>query len=325
MNRVAALMVGLSFAAFTAGTSAATDPSVQALIERMQSAAASLSFSGTFVHQQDSVLQTSRILQASDGRQMVTRLQALEGHRQEIVRTPSETRIYMPDRQMVKLDQTAQRRPVFPSMFMANSALVLRNYDVAVIGTSRVADVDAQEILFKPKHDQRWPVKVWIDKRTSLVVKCQKLGADNRAIEQAAFTELNFSPKPPSGLTQAPAGAKDWSVQDATMAAVAGATLKFKPETLKGFDLIGVVQRAASAGTAATAPFEVRRYVLSDGIALVSVFVQPKSGGGPVIEKVRRKGGHSMLSRETSDAWLTVIGDVPPEVLGQFAQTIEWK
>jgi sigma-E factor negative regulatory protein RseB len=315
--------VGLMAAAMSAPAAASIDPSAQALIERMQSAAASILFSGTFVHQQDSTLHTSRITQTSDGRQVVMRLQSLEGHRQETIRTPSETRIYIPDQQMIKLDQTAHRRPVFPSMFVASPALVLRNYDVSVVGSSRVADVDAQELLFKPKHDQRWPMRVWIDKRTSLAVKCQKLGADNRPIEQAAFTELSFPPKPTPAVMQDQASTKDWKVHDVTMLPVSGAALKYKPETLKGFELIGVYQRSAASGAAA--PFESRRYVFSDGIALVSVFVHPKSAGGPLIEKPRRKGGQSMLSRESSDAWLTLIGDVPPEALKQFAQTIEWK
>lgn len=321
MQAIAAAFFGFGLATMAIVAPAAPADTPAALIERMQSAAASLPFTGTFVHQQDSVLQTSRIMQVLDGRQVVTRLQALEGHRHEIIRTPSETRILIPDRQMVKLDQTTQRRPLFPSVFVSTPALVLRNYDVTVLGVSRVADVDAQEILFKPKYEQRWPVRVWIDKRTALVVKCQKLGPDQRPIEQAAFTELNFSSKPASMVMQSPAGMKDWKVQDATMTAVSGAALKFKPETLKGFDVIGVYQRSASP----EAPFDIRRYVLSDGIALVSVFVQPKSLGGPLMEKARRKGGHSMVSRETPEAWLTVIGDVPPEVLGQFAQSIEWK
>lgn len=326
MQALTAAFFGVGLAAIATVAPAAPASSAEspaALIERMQSAAATLPFTGTFVHQQDSVLQTSRIMQAIDGRQVVTRLQALEGHRHEIIRTPSETRIFIPDRQMVKLDQTSQRRPLFPSVFVSSPALVLRNYDVSVLGTSRVADVDAQEILFKPKHEQRWPIRVWIDKRTALVVKCQKLGPDQRPIEQAAFTELHFSAKPASSVMQSPAGMKDWKVQDATMTSVSGVALKFKPETLKGFDVIGVYQRTASPE--ASASFDVRRYVLSDGIALVSVFVQPKSLGGRLMDKARRNGGHSMISRETPDAWLTVIGDVPPEVLGQFAQSIEWK
>lgn len=327
MNRVSVAMVGVGFAVLSMAAQAVPsgDGSTQALIERMKSAAASLTFSGTFVHQQDSVLQTSRITQSADGRQVVTRLQALEGHREEMIRTPSEIRTYMPDSQLVKLDQTVYRRPVFPAMFVASPALVLRNYDVTVGNSMRIANVDAQEVFFKPRHDQRWSMRVWIDKRTSLVVRCQKFDADQRAIEQLTFTELNFSAKPTSSgmQTASLASAKDWRVQDATMTAVNGVSLKYKPETLKGFELIGVYQRNAVAGS--LAPFETRRYVLTDGIALVSVFVQPKTAGGPLVDKARRNGGRSALSRELPDAWLTVIGDVPPQVLGQFAQTIEWK
>jgi len=64
---------------------------------------------------------------------------------------------------------------------------------------------------------------------------------------------------------------------------------------------------------------------LSDGIATVSVFVQSRAVAGPLTERVRRNGALTMLSREIQEAWVTVMGDVPPETLRQFAQTIEWK
>lgn len=334
MNRwalalTATLASSLALAGFSVSAAAPASPAdatPQQWIERMQSAAASLSFSGTFVHQQDSGLMTSRIAQFSDGRQVTTRLQALEGHRQEIVRTPSETRIYMPDRQAIKLDQTEHRRPVFPSMFTAGAERVMSNYDITLGASSRIADVDTQEIFFKPRHADRWPMRVWVDKRTSLPVKCQKLDGQGRAIEQLAFTELKLQGKPLTAAVLAPAssGMKEWKKHDITMRSVADVRLKYKPETLKGFDVIGVYQRSGEPHSGM--PFETRRYVLTDGIALVSVFVQPKPlAGSASMDKLRRKGGQSMLSRETADAWITVIGDLPPEGLGPFAQSIEWK
>jgi sigma-E factor negative regulatory protein RseB len=203
----------------------------------------------------------------------------------------------------------------------------------------RVADIDAVEVFFKPRHESRWPVRAWIDKKTSLVVKCQKLDAQGAVLEQVAFTQFSLTTKTnganpggganstgaptTGGLTSSFMGVKDWKVRDASMVALAPApSLKYKPETLKGFEIVGVYQRAAKTDQA---PFSIRRYVLSDGIATVSVFVQSRSVAGPLTERVRRNGALTMLSREIQEAWVTVMGDVPPETLRQFAQTIEWK
>lgn len=315
------------------------DRSSEAFLARMQSAARALSFSGTFVHQQDSILHTSRITQIIDANQSVTKVQALEGHLQEIIKTPHELRIYLPERQVVKIDQTSYPRAAFPAVFVGAPEQILKNYEVVQGGSMRIADIDAVEVFFKPRQESRWPVRAWVDKKTSLVVKCQKLDAQGAVLEQIAFTQFSLLSKtdatsmgsgtantnslPLGVLTSSFTGVKDWTVRDASMVALAPApSLKYRPETLKGFEVVGVYQRAAKSDAA---PFSIRRYVLSDGIATVSVFVQSRSVAGPLTERVRRNGALTMLSREIQEAWVTVMGDIPPETLRQFAQTIEWK
>ena len=304
-----------------AGAIASQESPVIALIERMRAAGQTLSFTGTYVHQQDALLQSSRITQIRDSRQSVTRLQTLEGHRQEIIKVPGEIRVYMPDEQRVKIDQTGQPRPAFPAMIVGSPATVLGSYEVIPGGSLRIAEVDAQEILLRPRHDQRWSVRLWQDKRTGLIVKCQKLDREGRTVEQAAFTSLNFSVKPgPASGSPSYAGAKDWAVHNASFApAVSAPPLKFKPEALRGFDLVGVYERHGSQG------LEMRRYVLSDGVATVTVFVGPKSKESPLGDRPHRTGAVSMLSKEFQDVRLIVFGDVPPEALRQFVQSIEWK
>lgn len=324
MNRLRRSIASLSFAALSSTLAAqpSGEASALAVLERIQAAAQNMSFSGTFVHQQDSVLQTSRIVQSRDARLSVTRVQSMEGHRQEVVRTPTETRVFMPDRQMVKVDQTGQPRAAFPSVFVGPLSAVVRNYEVIRGEVMRIADVEAVEYLLKPRHEGRWPLRIWVDRRTSLVVKCQKLDARGQAIEQVAFTELTFPPKMTVSAGSSFPGSRDWAVHDASLQPVTPVqALRFKPDTLRGFELVGVYQRPSGTGDG----FETRRYVFSDGVAAVSVFIQPLSTAGTPAERVRRKGALSIISREIQDASITVIGDIPPEPLRQFASTIEWK
>lgn len=315
---------GFLLAATSWGLSAqpAPESAATALLERMHSAAYNTSFSGTFVHQQDSILQTSRIVQSRDARGSVTRVQSMEGHRQEVIRTSSETRVFMPDRQMIKVDQTGQPRAAFPAVLVGSIPAVLRNYEVVRGEMMRIADVEAVEYLLKPRNESRWPVRIWVDRRTYLVVKCQKLDARGQALEQAAFTELTFPAKLSVSMASSYPGSRDWTVHDASLLPVSPApSLKFKADTLRGFELLGVYQRSSGSGEM----FDTRRYVYSDGVAAVSVFIQPLSTAGALTERVRRKGALSVISREIQDAWVTVIGDIPPEALRQFANTIEWK
>lgn len=101
-------------------------------------------------------------------------------------------------------------------------------------------------------------------------------------------------------------------------AASSAPPLKYQPESLKGFKVVGVYERHGQSG------IEMRRYVLSDGSSAVSVQVQPRSAVGPA-EAAQRAGAVSMLSRDIEDLRFVVSGDVPPDALRQFIQTIEWK
>lgn len=295
----------------------------QEVIERAKLASETLSFQGSFVHQQDSVLHTSKITQGRVGSEMVTRVQALEGFRQEVVRSPNEIRTYWPDKKFVKLDQTGLKRPAFPMLFSGSVQQILLNYELKPAGTARIANLDAVEYELVPMHAGRWPIRVWIDKQSGLILKCQKFSDQQRVVEQAAFTELGFSAKPMTvSISPAYADVKKWVVHDASMARMTPEPeLRYALDTLKGFERVGVFERSAPE---TKRPY-VRRYVFSDGIATVSVFVQPKSVSGPLSGKVRQRGALSMLSREMSDAWITVMGEIPPDALARFAQTIEWK
>ncbi len=321
----AAMLIGASVSG-PAVTAQTAEFKPEQVIDRLQSAAQRLSFSGTFVHQQGPVLQTSRILQLRDSRRSGVKVQALEGSRHEIIRMGQEIRVYMPEQLLVKLDRTELVRSAFPSIFVGSPEGILRNYELVRGGSIRMADLEADEYLLKPRHDMRWPVRFWVDQQSGLVLKCQRLDFDGHPIEQAAFTELRFDPRArSSALRPSFESAKDWTIHDASMARVQPMPpLKYKPDVVKGFELIGVYQQPAGTADGGL-PFAVRRYVLSDGIATLSVFVQPKQANATMAERVYRRGALSMISREVQQAWVTVMGEVPPDTLRQFAQSIEWK
>ena len=111
-----AFAIGLTVGALGCSAQAAEpvdSASARAIIDRIQNADKTLAFTGTFVHQQDSVLHTSKIAQRIESRQPITKVLSLEGHQREIIKTPGETRIYMAERQLVKIDQTGQPRAAF--------------------------------------------------------------------------------------------------------------------------------------------------------------------------------------------------------------------
>jgi Negative regulator of sigma E activity len=67
-----------------------------------------------------------------------------------------------------------------------------------------------------------------------------------------------------------------------------------------------------------------RSGVFSDGLAAISVFVEP------VENNTRKEGAGSsgathVLVKRRGDFWITLLGEVPQTTLQQFASAIEYK
>ena len=63
--------------------------------------------------------------------------------------------------------------------------------------------------------------------------------------------------------------------------------------------------------------------IFSDGLTLVSIFIEPFRADRHVPEPVVAMGATHALSRRQGDWWVTVVGDVPPSTLRRFAQALE--
>ena len=94
--------------------------------------------------------------------------------------------------------------------------------------------------------------------------------------------------------------------------------------TVPGFRKIRELRRPMAARDAGEPTIPVDQAVFSDGLAAISVFVEP-------VEKNTRKegagssGATHVLVKRRGDFWITLLGEVPQATLQQFASAIEYK
>ena len=65
------------------------------------------------------------------------------------------------------------------------------------------------------------------------------------------------------------------------------------------------------------------QWIFSDGLASVSLFVEPYDRQRHVQEGLFAAGATQTLTRRVDDWWLTAVGEVPPQTLKAFAQNLE--
>lgn len=313
-------VVATSF--FFLGCSASAETSdAQSWLKKIQSAAQKLNYSGTFVYQQGSQMRTSRITHLLEGRNEIEKLEVLDGKPREYIRTNEEVICYVPEAKTLLVEKRVTN-DVFPAILAANPADIGEFYNVRMDAVGRVAGRDCQAIVLEPKDNMRYGYRLWADKATGLLLRAQTLDDNRRVIEQIAFTQIAIGSVDRARARPSYGDTSGWRVENAVMsqASLSGWSVKSLPP---GFRKIREVRRLVSDTAGQSAQREVSHMVFSDGLAAISVFIEP--GSQSRTEGSMQQGALNIVGKRHGDFWLTIVGEVPSAAIRQVANSIEFK
>ncbi|MBT0961391.1 MucB/RseB C-terminal domain-containing protein [Denitromonas sp. IR12] len=281
-------------------------------MDRMASAAQKLNYSGTFSYLSGKRLEALRIAHVVGPNGEVERLETLDGNPREVIRNNSEVRCVLPDLKTVIIDRVGKRRAFPARLPMAVSALD-EYYRISLGDVSRVAGRKAQLVVLEPKDTLRYGHQLWADVDSGLLLKARLVGAKGEVIEQFAFNEIHVGEAvDPSLLEQKYAVADDWQTVNAKGDEADGEAAAWRlGDVLPGYRLVSSVRRSVGAQGQS-----VLHMVLSDGMANISVFVEPASAGGASASAgFMEAGSIAVYARNVGGQRLTVLGEAPHEAL----------
>lgn len=306
----------------------------QSWLKKIQSAAQKLNYSGTFVYQQANHMRTSRITHLLDGKNEIEKLEILDGKPREYIRNNEEIICYVPETRTLLIEKRVTH-DVFPAILAANPSDLAENYEIRKGETGRVAGYESQVIVLEPKDNLRYGYKLWAEKSTGLLLRAQTLNENNEVVEQIAFTQITIGGIDKNRVKPSFPNTSGWRVEHAVMsqASLSGWTVKAVPP---GFKKIREVKRlvtdtsAANSAAPASAQAnaqpthrEVSQMVFSDGLAAISVFIEP--GTQSRTEGSMQQGAMNIIGKRQGDFWLTIVGEVPAAAIRQVANSIEFK
>ncbi len=291
-------------------------------LTRMHEASRHRAYTGTLVVSSASSLSASRIWHVCDGTQQMERVETLTGAPRSTIRHNSDVITFVPDDKIAWVDKR-DSLGVFPELMQAPVSTLPDFYGVKEGGVERVADYVADVVDILPKDKLRFGYRIWSEKKTGLIVKLQTLGEQGAVLEQVAFTELQLgAPVRMEKLKRLMKDTKGYEVQRQslrkTTADAEGWKLK---ETVPGFQSVSCHSKDTGATqTAGSAPMQ---WVFSDGLASVSLFVEPYDAKVHLTEGQAVTGATHSLTRRMGPHWITALGEVPASTLRRFASALE--
>jgi len=312
------ILAGLLLA--LAAHAAHADGDALAWLQRIHTATEKLSYTGTFVYRSGDQSETSRIIHIVGRNGTRERLETLDGQRREILRSGNEVKCYLPDSMTVKVDKQTDHT-VFPKLLPANLQDINEHYEVSKGGVERIAGYDCQAIVLEPKDKMRYGHKLWADTNTGMLLKSQTLDDKNAVVEQFTFTQIAIGGKIDHGQLKSSflAKSRDWHVENsgavATSLAASGWTIK---PNLPGFKKVTEMRRTQGGSS------EVGHVVFSDGLAAVSVFIEPMAKKTSLPQPgLSRQGAINIYSWQLDNHLVTVVGEAPAESVKKLAESVE--
>ena len=318
---VAAALAAGSAVLFGPDARAQSQPEAVNWLRKIYTATDRLSYTGTFVYQHGEQVETSRLARIVDSTGVHERLETLDGTPREIIRVNEEVQCYIPSTMTIKVDRQMETRP-FRAM-RADVGEITENYNVRKAETERIAGYDCQSIVLEPKDNLRYGHKLWADANTGMLVKARTLNEKGEVVEQFAFTELKIGGKIDRDKVKSRFAGKgrDWRVEHSgiveTNLAPQGWGVKSLPP---GYRKVAELRRNVGGAR------DVGQIVVSDGLAAVSVFIEPLATRKAVPQLgPARQGAVNVYTRKIEEFLVIVVGEVPAESVRQIAYNVEYR
>lgn len=285
---------------------------------RISSAGQRLNYVGTFVYQSGGHVETSRIAHRVDASGEYERLEVLDGSPREIIRRGSEVHCVLPDERTVIIDEAGGRR-AFPARLPASLSGLAESYRIRKGEVSRVAGFETQALVLEPKDDLRYGHTLWAEMQSGLLLKWRMVDEKGGLVEQFSFSDVKIGGDVGEELLESRfEPGEGWRVVNARGSSMpmeeAGWVLA---EPLPGYTLSSVMRRPLGRDRGPAV-----HMVFSDGLAAISVFIEPVGDGSAVGLGPVANGAIKIYKRAVNGHLVTTLGEAPEAAVRRIGDNI---
>ncbi len=288
------------------------------LLMRMAEAMLSQAYEGTLVYEHGDHLESLAIVHGHIDGQEYERLRVLNGEPFEVIREGDKVTCVWPAERRMLEDQRPGDLPAPQPPRDLRS--LPQHYAAELGGTARVAGREARILRIAGEDHYRYGYRMWIDRETGLLLRSDLVGRDDSVYERIMFTHIEpldtvgrerFRPslEGEQYSRQANPSADSTRLEDPEWE-----TTGLPP----GFRLVSHQNEAMPPHGEA-----VQHSVYTDGLASVSIFVEPAGTDAMPLRGLSRMGAVHAFGHEIDGHQVTAVGEVPAATVRQFGLGVQ--
>lgn len=298
-----------------------------AWLKKMASASRQLNYSGTIVYQHRNQVETSRVVHfVNPAGGEFEKLETLDGPPREVIRSNDQVICYLPGAKTVLIEERNRNSRNFPALVPESLGNISESYNIKKEDVDRVAGYDCQWVALLPRDNLRYGRRFCAELGSGLPLRAQTLNEKGERIESFAFTQLTmggaFNRDRVKSKYADKSRQQNWRTERYGFnqeKSTPGDTGWVLTQPLPGFRKLMEARRSLGGRSS------ISQIVFSDGLAAVSVFIEPMPREQPQ-QSLSHQGAVNIYKRPLgAHHVVTVLGEAPAATLMQIANSLESK
>lgn len=291
----------------------------QDLINEMSAAGRQLNYHGVFIYRRGNQMDTMRLIHKAHEGDEVERLISLSGHAREVIRNKKGVTCVFSDNQAVMVEK-ARPRKFLSGKLPEPIESIAPYYNFSVVAEDRVAGRSAWVVNVIPKDRYRYGYQLAIDKESKLLLKSELKTHTGNTIEQVMYTQLEVEDYIPDELLEPELSGSNFrrfeNSYDNTTTGIQDSSwhVNWMP---RGFSMSDHESQTISGSN-----MPMDHMIYSDGLAMVSVFIEKLNSAPGKTLGLSHMGGVNAFATFANGYQVTVVGEVPQATVEQMALSV---
>ncbi|MBL8505652.1 MucB/RseB C-terminal domain-containing protein [Methylobacillus glycogenes] len=289
------------------------------VLQKAAEAAHDLSYKGVFVYQSGENVKSVQITHMNYGQGEYARMVVLDGTPREMLSQGSDVVIFSPKNEKVIMEKRRAHN-LFPAVLPANIQAIKASYKARIGAMERVAGRDGRVVYLDPRDRLRYAYKFWADREYGLLLKSLMLNEQNQMLEQMTFSQVDMLESQDMDWFHPNVDhSKNYILEEGHAQPAEPSTGWSVGNLPAGYRKVEQVTRLVPGKEA-----PVTQVIFTDGLASVSLFIEPLvKGARPKIGQTA-KGATNFYANVSKGYQILVVGEVPAATVTQIGSAVSF-